>query len=252
MEITKFKKMSKGRYNVYFDNLDKLVIFDEVILKYNLLSNKNIDLKKLKLILKENEEFEAFNLAIDYIKLKQRTENEISNYLLKKNFNEKIICSVVNRLKKLNLLNELIYIQSFINDRINLTNHGPEKIKKDLIDKGFLEKDINNYLGNIDNIIFINKIKKIIEKSVRINKKYSSIKLKNNIKNNLYKLGYDIDMINDNLNFDIKIDNKLILDAYKKIENKYNKKFKGDKLLLKIKNEMFKLGYEFYDYKDLI
>ena len=42
MKILKYKKMSNGRYKVSLENMD-LLLYEEVILKYNLLITKEID-----------------------------------------------------------------------------------------------------------------------------------------------------------------------------------------------------------------
>ena len=42
MKINKFKKVGKGKYKIFFDNTE-IILFEDIILKYDLLIKKNID-----------------------------------------------------------------------------------------------------------------------------------------------------------------------------------------------------------------
>ena len=48
MNIVKFKKKNKEQYELILDNDEKLVVYEDVIIKYNLLSNKKLSSDILK------------------------------------------------------------------------------------------------------------------------------------------------------------------------------------------------------------
>ena len=110
MKINKFKKVGKNKYKIIFDNTD-LTLYEDVILKYDLLIKKEVDLDLIDKIIEENKYEDAFETSLSYIEIKMRNRKEIIDYLRKKEFNEKHINYALDKLDKLNLLNDKKYIE---------------------------------------------------------------------------------------------------------------------------------------------
>jgi len=237
MKVNKFKKVGKNKYKVFFDNTD-LTLFEDIILKYELLTRSDIDAHLIDEIIEENRWYEAYDMALSYIEVKMRNKKEIIKYLEKKLYSEQIINNVINKLNDLNLLNEKEYIKAYINDKVNLSNEGPYKIKNELLELDFNENDIDEYLYTISDKIWEDKLVKIINKKKNIMKSKSYYMFINKIKNDLYNLGYDKDMINEKLS-NIEYES----DAINKDFEKCNRKFKGDKN--KIINSLLRKGYSY-------
>ncbi len=237
MKINKFKKVGKSKYKIIFDNTD-ITLYEDVILKYDLLIKSEVDIDLIDKIIKENEHYDAFYSALNYIEIKMRNKKEIISYLKKKEFNDEIINETINKLEKLNLLNSKSYIQAFVNDKINLSSDGPYKIKKSLLEFDFNEEDIDNYLNTIDENIWLEKLKKIANKKKSIMKSKSYYMFVSKMKNDLYNLGYDKYMI-ENVLSNIEYDSN----ALNKDLEKASKKFKGDKT--KIINSLLRKGYSY-------
>lgn len=237
MKINKFKKVGKSKYKIIFDNTD-ITLYEDVILKYDLLIKSEVDIDLIDKIIKENEHYDAFYSALNYIEIKMRNKKEIISYLKKKEFNDEIINETINKLEKLNLLNSKSYIQAFVNDKINLSSDGPYKIKKSLLEFDFNEEDIDNYLNTIDENIWLEKLKKIANKKKSIMKSKSYYMFVSKMKNDLYNLGYDKYMI-ENVLSNIEYDSN----ALSKDLEKANKKFKGYKT--KIINSLLRKGYSY-------
>ena len=127
MNIIKFKKIGKDKYKVYFEN-EELTLYEDVILKYNLITKKSIDLDLLDRVLKSNKYYEMYNSALNYISFKMRSSSEIREYLIKKDASNEIIDNIIDDLYNKNILNDKLYITSFINDSINLKDIGPLKM----------------------------------------------------------------------------------------------------------------------------
>lgn len=96
------------------------------------------------------------NKAYFYLKFRLRTEKEIRDYLSKKikdkHWSLDDVEKVIAILKNQGLINDENFIKSYINDRINFKPKGrtllikelkQKGIKKELIDRYFLENDIN-------------------------------------------------------------------------------------------------------------
>ena len=107
MKINKFKKVGTNKYKIYFDN-DILTVYEDVILKYNLLYKKDIDDDLLHEINKDNFKASIYDTAIKYISIRMRSVKELREYLTKKKFECKNIDEVIDRLLHENILNDSI------------------------------------------------------------------------------------------------------------------------------------------------
>ena len=163
MKITKFKKVGRNKYKVFFNNTD-LILYEDIILKYDLLIKSDIDTDLLDKIILENRDYEVYDLALSYIEVKMRNRRELYKYLINKGFEEEIVNKTLNKIEDLGLLDKKSYITAFINDKVNLSNDGPYKIKNALLDLDFDEKDIDDYLYTIDREVWSNKLDKLIDK----------------------------------------------------------------------------------------
>ena len=244
MRINKFKKLGRNKYKVMFDN-EELVLYEDIILKHNLLTKKDINIDELEEIVNDNRDYDAYNLALNYIEIRLRSRKEIYEYLKKKEFNENLINDVISKLDDLGLLNNKQYIEAFINDKINLSNDGPYKIRSALIDLEFDESDIDKYLYSIDQDVWKEKLEKIINKKKSLMKSKSYYMFITKMKNDLYNLGYDKDMIENALsNIEYKSD------ALEKDYNKAFRKYSNDKT--KLINSLLRKGYSYDEINSLI
>lgn len=251
MKIIKFKKMNGSKYKVTFDN-NELIIYEEVILKNNLLRKKEVSLELLELIMEENKYYEIYELSLSYIDKKMRVESELKNYLEKKSFDEFLINDVIERLKSENLINEEKYINAFINDKIALTSIGPFKIKKMLLELELSETLIDNNLNKIETSVWNERLDKIIEKKLKSMKNKSSFQIKNKLREDLFNLGYDKEEIEYALlNID-KNDAEPLKKEFDKAYNKYKNKYHGSNLTNQIKACLYRKGYQIDDINALI
>ncbi|MDD4706503.1 MAG: RecX family transcriptional regulator [Bacilli bacterium] len=238
MIITEYKKAKNNQYELTLSNNTSIILYEETIIKRNLLINKNISQTELNLIIKENNKLEAYYITINYLNKKMRTEFEVKEYLLKKDYNKIIIDNTIAMLKKQGYIDDDKYINSYISDQYNLTNNGPDKIKYNLIKLGINESKIKI------NQDFNLKIRKIIDKKVNINNKLSTRALIINISHYLINLGYPMEMFQDYLEKIKTNDDKYIKVEYQQIYNKYKNKYDQNKLNLYIKDKLYQKGYD--------
>ena len=241
MQINRFKKVGKSKYKIIFDNTD-ITLYEDIILKYDLLLKKDIDVDLLEQIIEENKYYEAYHSSLNYIEIKMRNKKEIIKYLTNKGFSSNEIEYVLEKLESLNLLNENSYIKAFINDKINLTNDGPFKIRNSLIELEFNEVDIDNYLNTFNESIWEGKLIKLIDKKKSLMKNKSYYMFINKLKNDLYNMGYSKELIEKHL-LNIKYESNSIDKEFEKA----NKKFKSDKT--KITNSLLRKGYSYEEIK---
>ena len=242
MKINKFKKIGSNKYKIYFDN-ESLIVYEDVIIKYNLLYKKDIDNDLLIEINKENYKSSIYDVSIKYISVRMRSKKELEEYLKKKKYDQKDIEETIKRLQSQDLLNDEKFAKSYINDKLYLTNYGLTKIKNDLLKLGVEEYIIDAIVNNIDLQVINDKLSKIIDKELKINSKLPTNKLNNKIINRCINLGYNYEDILNILNDKNIEGNSNIEYDYKKIYEKYKNKYDEYKLNAVIKSKLYQKGY---------
>lgn len=250
MEINKFEKINKTEYKLFLSNGKELTLYDDIILKYDLLITKKIDEKEYKKIIVENDEKKAYFLALKKISRKMQTEEEVRKFLQSKDINSKTIEGIIKELIKQNYLNDNLYTETFIKDSINLTNNGPLKIKRTLLAKGIKSDIIDKYLNKINNKVWIDKTKKIIEKKSSVSKDSLYI-FKMKMSNNLINLGYSSELFTSNFD-NIRINNNNFKEKATKEWTRLSRKYSDKELIYKFKNSMYQKGYTSEDINSFI
>lgn len=247
MDIIKFKKMSGSKYKVFFSNGLSIIIHEDIILKYNILVNKHISNEQLELMQTDNNNYIIYDLALKYINIKLRCEREIKEYLKKKNIEDNLIDNVIDKLKNDGYLNSKVYIKSYIYDKFNINNIGPLKIKKDLINLGFNEEDIDKEIDKIDRDHLLTKLNRMIDKKISLTKNYSGYILRKKIIDYFINKGFELSDIEFILKEkDLYNKNQLRIE-YNKMYNKYSKKYSGFELEKIIKQKLYQKGFNYDD-----
>jgi len=243
MEIVKFKKNKDNTYMVIFDNDLSLKLYDDVIIKYNLLVNKTLDDKLLDEITKYNDYLLGYYKAIKYIMKKLRSEKEVRVFLEKLEVSKSDIDKLIGKLRYDGYINETNYLKAYVNDQINLSLNGPDKIVDNLKKLGFREDEILDYLSDFDEE-WILRIEKLVAKKIKTNHNLGKNKLKSKIINDLVNMGYkkyDIISVIDKSSFD---DSDVLLKEYNKAIRKYSLKYEDKLLKSKIKDYLYKRGFD--------
>ena len=240
-KISKIKKIN-NKYTIILSDNSSLSFYSDTLIKYNLLKPREISDKELEEVINYNNYIEAYNKALTYISYKQRTKKEIKDKLC--NYSIDVIDKVIKKLDELCLLDEKKYIEAFINDQINLGNKGPFYIKKELKKLNINIDYIDEILNNIKEDVWIEKVKKIVDKKINTNKKLSKESLLLKIKNDLILLGYSKNIIDKVLsNIIIEEDNEVIEMPFDKEYNRLSKKYKDKELEKKVKYNLYKKGF---------
>ncbi len=242
MKIEKYKKLKSNKYEVVIDDI-KVKLYDDVIVKFQLLRKKELTIEEFEEITEYNDRLEAYYKSLRYITRKLRSEKEIWK-LLDKDFSKEIIKETIERLKSDGYLNEELFLKSYINDQINFGTYGPNKVKDDLIKLGFSEEVANERVNNISDDIWLDKISKIINRRVSSNRTYGVYKLKEKIVYDLSRMGFYKWMIEDVLDgYTLSTDISVVRKEYMKLYNKLSKKLEGSDLDYQIRMKLFQKGF---------
>lgn len=243
MKIEKLKRLPSGKYKIFFDNDDKLITYDDVIIKNKLLYNKEVDDDVLEEVNMDTQFFNIYNKVLNYIVKRKRSIKEIREYLSKFELDKENIDTIIDTFKDNGLLNDLGFAKSFIADKIYLSNIGPNKIKDELLKHDIDEYIIDDIIDKIPNDVLIEKLEKIITKKINSNHNKSNYMLKQKLVYELSNNGFDKEMI-INIFDKLSTDDKKIIELeYNKIYNKLSKKYQGSELNNKIKQKLYQKGF---------
>ena len=149
----------------------------------------------------------------------------------------------IDRLIKQGYLNDQVFTKLYINNQIVTTSRGPLRIKKDLLDKGVNNSIIDEELEEFSEEIQLEKIDKLINKSIKSNHNRGGVILKSKIFNDLKTLGYESSVINKIINdYDYSVNKDLYKKEYDKLYRKLSRKYEGKELEYKINERLYKLG----------
>lgn len=251
MKILKFNKKKKGIYEVYLVDNTKYLLYEEIILKYELLLTKEIPDNLVSKILHDNNICHAYVKALRYLNYKARTKKEIYNYLC--DYEPSIREEVVNKLTKGGYLNDEKYIEYYINDALNLTFKGYNRILKDLVNLGIDKDIICSYLDKIDNNVWQQRVVNYLKKKYDKNTRHSINYFKDKLSANLLNLGYPKSIIFAELDkLDYGDDISILIKEYDKITKKLQGKYEGKMLESKIITKLVAKGFKYSDIRKIM
>lgn len=195
MKITKIEqqKNNKNRWSVFIDGEFAFGINGEEVYDFKLSVGKDINMEEIEKMLIEKEYSKAKDAALNFLSFKARSEKEVRDKLLIKEYNETIINRVIEFLKRYEYINDEKYAKSFVKDGIKLKNVGRKKLIYDLRQKGIKTEIIDHVLDNTD-LDEINNVLKLIDKKIS-NKDELDLKNKQRIYHFLIRKGFSYEII---------------------------------------------------------
>lgn len=241
LKITKYKKSTNGKYKVYLEDGRELSLYEETILKFELLLKKEVtDIPKIN---EYNLEWDVYYVALKSIKSRFKSVHDTREFLVKKEYPIELIDKAIDRLVKQGYLNDDSFTKGFINSQIVTTSNGPYKIRRELSDKGISSKIIDDNIDVFDDRLQIERINKLASKMLRSNRTRGGSVLRKKITTDLVNMGYDAELIYKVLtNFSFNDTKEIAEREYNKLYKKYSKKYEGEELNYRIKQAMYQKG----------
>ncbi|MCD2500302.1 recombination regulator RecX [Clostridium sp. NSJ-145] len=206
--ITKIEigKRNRERVNIYIDDEFAFSLSAEIVYKENLAPKQVIDVEKLTRLAREDEFMKCKSSALKIVERSYKTEKEIFNKLITKEYSKESINRTIEFLREYNLINDRNYVKMYVKDK--LKSQGKNKIKYNLKRKGISDELIIEELSKIDdedskNGAIILAQKKYNELKRRESDQY---KLSQKLYRFLISKGYNYDLASDVMKEVIKKD----------------------------------------------
>lgn len=252
MKIEKIKKLNNGKYKLILDNNEKIVTYDDVILKNNLLFNHEINNELLNKLNMDTAYYDVYNKTINYITTRLRSAKEINVYLERYQLSPSDHDCVIANLKKLNLIDDHLFMKAYISDKIHLSNVGPKKIERELLEHDLSEEIVKEEILKIEPEIIRDKVTHEIQKRIKNNHKHSNYMLKQKILIDLVNLGYERDLIGDTFDSLKSETSDILINTYDKLYDQLSEKYDGYVLINHIKQKLYQKGFNMGEINDFL
>lgn len=145
MKITLIEKNKKNkkRYFVYVDDKYSFSISEEDYISMNLYEKKEITEEEIKHIVEVVNLREAKSTAVRYLSLRLRSEYDVRCKLKREGYGNKTIDKAIDEVKSLGYINDRLFVQKYVFDRIKLNPKSKKMLKCELMNKGIPEEIID-------------------------------------------------------------------------------------------------------------
>ena len=129
------------RVNIFIDNEFAFGLFYSTKEELGLKKGMELDDALLERIKSKDELQSAKSKAYQYLSFRQRSQKELEDHLLKKEFSQTTVDCVINILRDAGYINDLDFAKAYVRDKTTFKNFGPYRIKNELSQKG-ISKDL--------------------------------------------------------------------------------------------------------------
>ena len=227
---------------------EELSLYEDVILNFDLLLKKSIDDKERDKILKMNQEYDVYYVALQSLKNRFRSVKDLKELLIKKQYPEEYVNMAIDKLLKQGYLDDCSFAKAYINQQMITTSKGPHKIERELLDKGVSSDIIYRELAVFTKEEQMAKIEKIATRLIKSNRSRGGMVLRKKIIYDLQNLGYDGSIINEGLaNVEFSDTKDIQKREYEKLYRRLSKKYSGRELEFKIREKLYQKGLYYED-----
>ena len=143
MHITALEQQAHNpeRVSLYLDGTFALGISAELMLKMNLHLDQELSTADLEQLKSEEARQQAVERAINYLSFRPRSQAEVRRYLRKKETPPDIIEAVLERLQRLDYVNDRSFASFWVENRERFNPRGAQALRNELRMKG-VEREV--------------------------------------------------------------------------------------------------------------
>jgi len=208
-KITKieYQKNNKDRVNIYLDDKFEFGIDLNIMIKYGLSKNMELEDGFISDILIQEQKIKAYNYAISVISRASKSEKQLILKMSGKGYDEELINVTLDKLKLNKYIDDDDYSERFIRDKINFSKYGKLKIKEALYNKGIARETIDEKLSLISSDDEFERAYELAAKKLKILANEGPLKKKMKLSNFLINKGFDYDTVKNVISKLLNTDN---------------------------------------------
>ncbi|GAW99163.1 recombination regulator RecX [Secundilactobacillus mixtipabuli] len=250
LQVTKIEAQKRaGRYNIYVNGHYAFPVSEDVLIRYRLLKGTELTKELIATLQSADNQSKAFELALNYLSYQQRTEKELSDYLVKKEVPAETIAPVMARLVDENLLDDDHYAHSYVRTMKRTSDKGPTVIRRNLKQRGVKDQLVDNALAeDYQSAEQLERLSELVEKLKRQYQKKTPTIQRQKVQQRLVEKGFSFDLVGQALaetsfEMDSETELDLLTAQAEKLWRRYHAKPERERQL-KIRQALYRKGFD--------
>lgn len=249
--ITKIvqQKKRKDRYSIFLDETYAFSVAEEVLIDSQLTKGKTLSEAEIADIAKKDDYSRAHAAALHYLSYRMRTIQEMEIYLQKQDIPQTWIEPIIIQLMDKEFLDDAVFADAFVRDRMHQTTKGPRIIEQELGKKGITPEISKQALEQYSFEKQYDQGAKWLQKERKKKAKHAHKKQEEQLKMKLMQKGFHQAVIQEVFaenepEFDTDREEILFQQQAEKLHRKHSKKLAGFELEMKLKTTLFQQGFQ--------
>ncbi len=210
------QKRNLRRFNIFLDGQFVFGADEDLVVNYRLLVGKEISPDDLPKLLFEGEVGKLMERMYNLFSIRQRSEKEVRDYLMRLNFKRKIkgdeqlsevvIEQLVERLKQKGMVNDAQFAAAWVESRRKSKKKGINAVKSELYQKGIGREIIQEALGETSSEDEAKLASEALKKKIKAWKNLPELELKKKACEFLVRRGFEYSVAKDTVENYLKME----------------------------------------------
>jgi regulatory protein len=150
MKIVRVSRKDEKNVSVYFDNGERLILSEDTFYNSGLRKGDEISEDRFSFFIEQNILYHIKQRAFSFLARRFHSERELLIKLKQKSYEERLIKLVLNELREKSFIDDQVFADHFIEEKLKKKRWGKNKIRAALFSKGVSASIIDEVLKSFD------------------------------------------------------------------------------------------------------
>jgi len=150
MKIDRVSRKDEKNVSVYFDSGERLILSEDTFYSSGLRKGDEISEDRFSFFIEQNILYHIKQRALSFLARRFHSERELLIKLKSKSYEERLIKIVLNEMKEKSFVDDLVFTNHFVEEKLKKKRWGKNKIRAALFGKGVSASIIDEVLQSFD------------------------------------------------------------------------------------------------------
>lgn len=150
MKIERVSRKDEKNVSVYFDNGERLILSEDTFFNSGLRKGDEISEDRFSFFIEQNILYHIKQRALSFLARRFHSERELLIKLKQKSYEERLLKLVLNELKEKSFIDDQVFANHFIEEKLKKKRWGKNKIRSALFSKGVSASIIDEVLKSFN------------------------------------------------------------------------------------------------------
>ena len=150
MKIDRVSRKDEKNVSVYFDNGERLILSEDTFYNSGLRKGDEISEDRFSFFIEQNILYHIKQRALSFLARRFHSERELLIKLKSKSYEERLIKIVLSELKEKSFIDDQVFANHFIEEKLKRKRWGNNKIRSALFSKGVSASIIDEVLKSFN------------------------------------------------------------------------------------------------------